>query len=134
MENMGDLTGTVTTENGSGRKKRGRRWVFADFVRKGVLAAFALSMLILAVYTAGSIPDPGFSDRLLILLLRLQRYAWWLLCAFSLCAMGFSVRRLVYHPCVRSALGLSFYFFTGIMGAGFAMFNSMIIAAAGGNG
>jgi len=134
MENMDDLTDTVPTENGSGQKKRGRRWIFADFVRKGVLAALALLALIFAVYLSGSIPDPGFSDPLLFLLLRLLRYASWLLCAFSLCAMSFSVRRLVYHPCIRSALGISFYFFTGILGAGFAMLNSMIIAAAGGNG
>jgi hypothetical protein len=134
MENMGDLTDTVTTKNGSGREKRDRRWIFADFVKKGVLAALALVLLIFAVYLAGSIPDPGFSDRLLFLLLRLLRYASWLLCAFSLCAMGFSVQRLVNNPCIRNALGISFYFFTGIMGAGFAMLNSMIIAAAGGNG
>jgi len=134
MENMGELTDTVTTEDGSERKKRGRRWIFADFVKKGVLAALALSLLILAVYLAGSVPDPGFSDRVLFLLLRLLRYASLLLCAFSLFALGFSVHHLVYHPCMRNALNLSFYFFTGIMGAGFAMLNSMIIAAAGGNG
>jgi len=134
METMGDLTESVTTENGSGRKKRGRRWIFADFVKKGVLAALALSLLVLAVYLAGSTPDPGFSDRLLFLLLRLLRYASLLLCAFSLFAMGFSVQRLVNHPCMRNALGLFFYFLTGIMGAGFAMLNSMIIAAVGGNG
>jgi hypothetical protein len=134
MENMGDLTDSVTTENGSGQKKRDRRWIFADFVKKGVLAALALSLLIMAVYMAGSIPDPGFSDRLLFLLLRLLRYASLLLCAFSFFALGFSVHHMVYYPCVRNALSLSFYFFTGIMGAGFAMLNSMIIAAAGGNG
>jgi len=134
MENMGDLTDIVATENGSGRKKRDRRWIIADFVNKGVLAAFALSLLILAVYLAGSMPDPGFSDRMLFLLLRLLRYASLLLCAFSLFALGFSVHRLVYHPCMRNILGLSFHFFTGIMGAGFAMLNSIIIAAAGGNG
>jgi len=134
MENMGELTDTVAAENGSGRKKRSRRWIFADLVNKGVLAALALSLLILAVYLAGSMPDPGFSDRLLFLLLRLLRYASLLLCAFSLFALGFSVRRMVYHPCIRNALGLSFHFLTGMMGAGFAMLNSIIIAAAGGNG
>jgi hypothetical protein len=131
---MGDLIDTVSTENGPGQKKRGRRWIFADFVRKGVRAALALALLIFAVYLAGSMPDPGFSDRVLFMLLRLLRYASLLLCAFSLFAMGFSVRRLVYYPNVHNALGLCFYFMTGILGAGFAMLNSMIIAASGGNG
>jgi len=130
---MGDLIDTVTTENGSGQKKRGRRWIFADFVKKGVQAALALSLLIFAVYLSGSMPDPGFSDPLLFLLLRLLRYASLLLCAFSLFALGFSVHRLVYHPCIRNVLGLCFYFLTGILGAGFAMLNSVIIAASGGN-
>ncbi|MDR2717236.1 MAG: hypothetical protein LBB89_04120 [Treponema sp.] len=131
---MSDLTGTVTTENGPKWKKWGRRWIFSDFVRKGVRAALALVLLIFAVYLTGSMPDPGFSDRVLFLLLRLLRYASLILSAFSLCALGFNVRRLVYHPNVRNALGLCFYFLTGIFGAGFAMLNSMIISVAGGNG
>jgi hypothetical protein len=125
----------MSTENGFGqKKKRGRRWIFTDLVRKGVRVTLALALFIFAVYLAGSMPDPGFSDRVLFLLLLLLRYASLLLCAFSLFALGFSVRRLVYHPCVRSTLSLCFYFFTGILGAGFAMLNSMIIAASGGNG
>jgi len=134
MENMGDLIDTVTTEKEPGQKKRDRRWIYADFVRKGVRAALTLTLFIFAVYLAGSMPDPGFSDRVLFLLLRLLRYASLLLSAFSLFALGFSVRRLVYTPNVHNVLGLFFYFLTGILGAGFAMLNSMIIAAAGGNG
>jgi len=130
---MGDLVNTVITENKPGKKKRGRRWIFVDFVRKGVRVALALALLIFAVYLAGSMPDPGFSDRMLFLLLRLLWFASLLLCAFSLFALGFSVRRMVNYPNVRNALSLCFYFLTGLLGAVFAMLNSMIIAASGGN-
>jgi hypothetical protein len=111
-----------------------RRWIFASFSRKGVRATLAFSCVIFAVYLGGSMPDPGFSDRLLFLLLWLLRYSALLLCAFSLVALGFSVRRLVHHPGARNILILFFYFATGLLGAGFAMLNVMIIAAAGGNG
>jgi len=133
IENMGDLIDTVITENKHPRKKRGRRWIFADLVKKGVRAALALSLVIFIVYLSGNIPDPGFPDHLLFLLLQLLRYTSLLLCAFSLFALGFSVHHLVYSPCIRNALSLCFYFLTGILGAGIAMLNSMIIAAAGGN-
>jgi hypothetical protein len=79
-------------------------------------------------------PDPGFSDRLLFLLLWLLRYSALLLCAFSLFALGFSVHRLVHRLSARNILALFFYFATGLLGAGFAMLNSMIIATAGGYG
>jgi hypothetical protein len=134
MEIIGELIDTAATEKEPEQKKRGRRWIFADFVRRGVRVALALTLLIFAVYLAGSMPDPGFSDRVLFLLLRLLRYASLLLSAFSLFALGFSVRRLVYAPNAHNILGLCFYFGTGMLGAGFAMLNSMIIAAAGGNG
>jgi hypothetical protein len=111
-----------------------RRWIFASFARKGVKAALALSCTVFAVYLGGSMPDPGFSDRLLFLLLWLLRYSALFLSALSLLAMGFSVHRLVHHVCVRNILGLCLYFAAAILGAGFAIFNSMIIAAAGGNG
>jgi len=133
MKHREDLKDMVTPEKEPEQKKRDRRWIFPDFVRKGVRAALALTLFIFAVYLAGSMPDPGFSDRTLFLLLRLLRYASLLLCAFSLFALGFSVSRMVNHPNARNVLGLFFYFMTGILGAGFAMLNSMIIAASGGN-
>lgn len=111
-----------------------RRWIFAGFIRKGVRAALILSCAIFAVYLGGSMSDPGFSDYVLFLLLWLLRYSSLLLCAISLFALGFSVHRLVNRPTARNTLGLCFYFLTAILGAGFAMLNSMIIAAAGGNG
>jgi hypothetical protein len=88
-------------------------------------------LAIFALYTGGSVPDPGFSDRLLFLLLRLLQISSLLLCAFSLFFLAFSVRRLVYHPNLRNTLWLIAYFFTGILGAGLAMLNSLIFAAAG---
>ena len=116
------------------KTEQSRRWIFADLVSKGLKYTLILTLAIFAVYTAGSIPDPGFSDRVLFLLLRMLRYSSLLLCAFSLCALGFSVHRLVYNPSLRHALVLLVYFLTGLLGAGLAMLNSFIIAAAGGIG
>ena len=111
-----------------------RRWIFAEFVKKGVFAALAVSLVIFAVYMAGSILDPGFSDNVLFILLHMLQYASLLLCAFSLFALGFSVYRMVNRPCTRYVLVLCFYFLTGIFGAGLAILNSLIIATAGGYG
>jgi hypothetical protein len=112
----------------------GRRWIFSDFIKKGVWIFLTLSLVIFALYMGGSVPDPGFSDRLLLLLLWLLRFASLLLCAFSLFALGFSVRRLVYHPSLRNVLRLLAYFLTGIFGAGLAMLHSLAFAFAGGIG
>jgi hypothetical protein len=125
---MGDLT-----EQETGRKFWNRRWIFSDFVRKGVRAALVLSLTIFAVYLTGSIPDPGLSDFLLFLFLRLLRYAALILCAFSLFALGYSVHRLVFSPTFRNVLGLLFYFFTGMLGAFLDMLDTLIVVATGGN-
>jgi hypothetical protein len=126
---MGDLA-----ENETGRMQGRRRWIFAGFAGKGVRAAFVLMLVIFVIYLAGSIPDPGFSDRALFLLLRLLQFSSLLLCAFSLFALAFSVHRMVHYLNVRSVLSLCLYFVTAMLGAGFAMLNSMIIAVAGGTG
>jgi hypothetical protein len=129
------MTDSATTGNEAEEQLPGRRrWIFAGFARKGVQAALTLSCIIFAVYLGGSMPDPGFSDRLLFLLLWLLRYSALVLCAFSLFSLGFSVHRLFNHFCLRNILGLFFYFATATLGAGFAMLNSMIIATTGGNG
>jgi hypothetical protein len=110
-----------------------RRWIISGFARNGVLAALVLSLAILALYMAGSMPDTGFSDNALFLLLRLLRYASLILCAFSLFAMGYSVRRIVNNPGIRNALGLFAYFIAGLLGAGLATLYSFIAAASEGN-
>jgi hypothetical protein len=110
-----------------------RRWIISGFVRNGVLVIFVLSLAILALYMAGSMPDTGFSDNTLFLLLRLLRYSSLLLCAFSLFAMGYSVQRMVNNPSIRNALGLFSYFIIGLLGAGLAMLYSFIVAASEGN-
>ena len=110
-----------------------RRWIISGFGRNGVLVTLGLSLAILALYMAGSMPDTGFSDNALFLLLRLLRYSSLLLCAFSLFAMGYSVQRMVNHPGVRNALRLFLYFFIGLLGAGLAMLYSFIVAASEGN-
>jgi hypothetical protein len=116
-----------------GKLKQDRRWIFAGYAQKGVRASLALSLAVFVVYLFGSIPDPGFSDRLLFFLLRLLRYASLLLCAFSLFSLGFSVHRLVNFPGWRNALSLVFYFFVGILGAVLSMLDSFIVVATGGN-
>jgi len=113
--------------------KHGRRWIFAGYARKGVRISLALSFAIFAVYLFGSVPDPGFSDRLLFFLLRLLRYTSLMLCAFSFFSLGFSVHRLVHFPGLRNTLILFFYFVVGILGAFLSMLNSFIVVATGGN-
>ena len=120
-------------ENKPQQMGKGRRWIFFDFAKKGVGCSLALSLIIFAIYMAGSIPDPGFADRILFFLLRMLRYSSLLSCAFSLFALGFSVHRLVYHPSLRNTLGLCFYFVTAVIGANFALFGSLIVAATEGN-
>jgi hypothetical protein len=114
-------------------KEKNRRCIFSEFVMYGVRYAFAFSIVIFVLYTAGSMPDPGFSDRLLFFLLRVLRYSSVISCAFSLFAMGFSVHRMVYKPSLRSLLKILVYFLTGIISAGFSMLDTLIIAASEGN-
>ena len=111
-----------------------RRWHFAVFAKNGVRYSLLLTLAIFIVYTAGSMPDPGFPDRILFFLLQLLQYSSLLLCAFSLFAMGFRIRRLVYYPSLRNGMGLLLYFLAGILGAGLAMLNSLIVAVSGGHG
>ena len=118
---------------GEGLRDKARRWIFSDFIRKGVRYSLALSLVIFALYLASSMPDPGFPDRVLFFLLKALRYTSLISCAFSLFALGFSVRRLVYHPCLRNFLGLGFYFAVSLLSASLAMLDSFIVAAARGN-
>ena len=110
-----------------------RRWIVSGFVRNGVIVTFGLSLAIFALYMAGSMPDTGFSDNALFLLLRLLRYSSLILCAFALFAMAYSVKRLVNNPGVRNAFRIFIYFVIALIGAGLAMFYSFIVAASEGN-
>ena len=111
----------------------GRRWVISELLRNGVVFTLILSLVIFAVFMAGSIPDPGFSDSALFLLLLLLRYSSLLLSAIALLAMGYSVRRLVYYPSLKNGLSLFLYFAAGILSVGLAMLYSFIVAASEGN-
>jgi len=124
------------TNNNGGDKPNNtleRRWIISGFVRNGVIASFGLSIVILVLYMAGSMPDTGFSDNTLFLLLRLLRYSSLILCAFSLFAMGYSVQRMVHSPGIKNVLRLFLYFFIVLIGAGLAMLYSLITAALEGN-
>ncbi|MDR2575738.1 MAG: hypothetical protein LBC52_04765 [Treponema sp.] len=131
VENYNDSKPPETNENWEEAVER--RWIISGFVRNGVLVTLGLSLVILALYMAGSMPDMGFSDNTLFLLLRLLRYSSLLLSAFSLFAMAYKVRRLVNSPGIRNTLSLLFYFFIGMLGAGLAMLYSFIVAASEGN-
>jgi hypothetical protein len=122
------------TENKTVRVRPHRRWIIRGLVRKGVRIALIISLAIFALYTVGSMIDPGFSDRILFLLLQLLQYASLLLCAFSIFSMGFCVRRLVRHPHAHNVISLCFYFATSLLGAALAMLNSLIVATTGGYG
>jgi hypothetical protein len=121
------------TENTDTKKEYKRHWIFKDFIGKGVRVALVISLAIFAVYTIGSVPDPGFPDRVLFLLLKMLRYSSLVNCAFSLFALGYSVHRLVNKPSWRNFFGLCFYFATGVFGAGLAMLDTLIIAASAGH-
>jgi hypothetical protein len=123
----------ILTETTGQREPGLRRWAFADYAKKGVQVSLVLSLVIFAMYLVGSLPDPGFSDYLLFVILRMLRYASLLLLAFSVFALGFSVPRLVNYPQLRNALWLFFYFSVGMLGAILAMLDSFMVAAAGGN-
>jgi hypothetical protein len=120
-------------ENETGKKLWNRRWIFSDFVKKGVRASLVLSLTIFAVYLTGSIPDPGLSDYLLFLFLRFLRYTALVLCVFSLFALGYSVHRMVLSPSLRNALSLFVYFSLGLLGAFLAMLDTLIVVATVGN-
>ena len=121
------------TNNKPEKKERTPRWFFSDFSKAGVRYTLAVSIFILILYMAGSMPDPGFPDRILFFLLRLLRYTSLACCAFSLFSLGYSVHRLVYHPSFRNVMGLFFYFAVCIFTASLAMLDTFIVAATGGN-
>ena len=126
-------TGNGPEPEKTGHRERVRRWIFALLFKHGVLYSLALSVIIFTAYMIGSMPDPGISDRILFILLRLLWYSSLLLCFFSLFAMGAKVRHLVYYPSFRSAVSLFLYFAAAILGAALAIINSFIIATTGGN-
>jgi len=110
-----------------------RPWIITGFVRNGVIVTFGLSLAILALYMTGSLPDTGFSDNALFLLLRLLRYSSLILCVFALFAMGYSVQCMVNNPGARNAFRIFIYFVIALLGAGLAMLYSFIAAASEGN-
>jgi hypothetical protein len=130
-ENYNDNKPPETKENW--KEAVERRWIISGYVKNGVLVTLGLSLAILALYMAGCMPDTGFSDNTLFLLLRLLRYSSLLLSAFSLFAMAYKVKGLFNRPGIKSVLSLLFYFFIGVLGAGFAMLYSFIVAASEGN-
>ena len=109
------------------------RYLIPDFVKKGVICSLIVSLMIFGIYLFGSIPDPGFTDNALFMLLRLLYYSSLLLMAFSLFALGLRIHLLVYNPSLRAVFGLFTYFFTGVLGAFFVMLNSLIVTFAAGN-
>ena len=112
--------------------KRFYRWFLPSFVKKGVITTLITSFMIFGIYLFGSMLDPGFTDSALFFLLRLLYYSSLLLLAFSLFALGLRIHLLVYNPSLRAVFGLFTYFFSGILGAFFAMLSSLIDAISSG--
>ena len=125
--------GSPETENKPQEKEGKRRWVFSDLAKNGVWYTLGFSLFIFALYSAGSVPDPGFSDRVLFILLRILRYSSLISTAFSLFGLGFSVRRIVYYPSLRNGFALLLYFLAGLLSASLSMLDLFIIAATEGN-
>ena len=109
------------------------RYFIPAFVKKGVISTLIISLMIFGIYLFGSIPDPGFTDDALFMLLQLLYYSSFLLMAFSLFALGLRIQLLVYNPSLRAVLGLFTYFFSGVLGAFFVMLYSLIETFAAGN-
>jgi len=103
------------------------------FAKNGVRWTLVLTALFFTLYMAGSMPDPGLPDATLFWLLRLLRYAAFLLCVFSTVSMAFNVHRVVYAPCLRRALGTLLYFLLGLLGAVLVMFTLLIVGMIRGN-
>ena len=125
-------------DNGPGdsnteKKGAAHNWFFSTFIRNGLRFTFALSLGVFALYMAGSIPDPGFSDRMLFFLLSSLRSVSLASSAFSVFALGFSVHRLVVQPSPRRLLNLCFYFSVGLFSVMLALLDSLILAASVGN-
>ena len=133
MEATGSEGISPQTENSAPPEKKTGRWIFWDFIKGGVIFALVLSLGVFALYTAGSIPDPGFSDRMLFFLLGTLRSVSLVNCTFSLFAMGLSVHRLVNQPSRRTVLALLFYFACALIGAFLTMLESVMVAASEGN-
>ena len=129
----GEKGGSRQRKNKPHLRKIIRRRIYSVLFKKGVFYSLIITLVIFTLFFIGGLYDPGIPDRLLFLLLRLLWFSSLLLCIFSLFAMGYRIRRLVYHPNLRNTLGLFRYFLSGLLGAGLVIFNSFIIAASGGN-
>ncbi|GHV96557.1 hypothetical protein AGMMS50293_28770 [Spirochaetia bacterium] len=99
-------------------------------IKGGLVFTLGLTIFTLILYTLGI----HFTDRTLFLLLRVLRYLAFLVCLFSLCALGFSIRLMIRGHWIRRIPGICLYLLTGTFGAILVIFNSFIIALAGGNG
>ena len=105
------------------------------FVNKALVFSLVLSAFILAFYIlSGVLPETGFTDQSLFVLLGILRYLSFLICVLSLCALGFSIRLIIRRPALKPALKIALYILAGIAGAGVAVLNMFIVAASGGNG
>ncbi|MCL2600111.1 MAG: hypothetical protein FWD88_02905 [Treponema sp.] len=131
---MEDLTNNPV-EGSETRPPDGRFRIraFPILVKTGVRYALVLSIVFFVLYMASSMPDPGVPDYLLFTLLRLMRYAAFLLSVFSAIALGFSTHYTVQSPSLRNALGILRYFLLGLLGAIMVMFSLLIVAMVEGN-
>ena len=103
--------------------------IIPGVLKQGVPVFFFLCIVILAVYGSGS----GFSDKSLLILLRLLRYTAFFLALVSFFALAYAVRRLTKRRQKRFALYLALYLLSGVFGLSLAVFCTVIIAISAGN-
>ena len=99
-------------------------------VKQALIFCLGLSALSLGLYLFGG----GFSDDALLLLLRVLRYLSFLVFLLSLCAVVFSIRKMIAKPRPLHILGIALYIFSGAAGAAIVIISAFMVAASGGNG
>jgi hypothetical protein len=94
--------------------------------------SLALTVGTFALYLAGTVSEPGFTDRTLLALLGVLRILGFFLCALSLSALICGVWRGSSRR--GRVLNLALYVITGIMGTALMIMNAFFAAITGGNG
>ena len=103
--------------------------IMPGVIKAGMPVLFSLCVLILVIYGLGS----SFSDKSLVILLRLLRYTAFLLALLSFFALAHAIRRLAGQRLIRFVLYTAACLLSGVFGLGLAVFCSVIIVLSAGN-
>ena len=97
--------------------------------KAALIISLAASLIIAFIYLTGA----NFSDETLFFLLWALRVSSIFVIVFSLFLLIYSIRNFALKPAPCRALAISLYFLSVLFGAGLIVFNSFIVAIAGGN-